>query len=300
MTTSIPTPAAIWAEGYDAHATGKSVGENPYVPKPTNDRVASLNMRNTQTPFVITAAQAEAGLLKVLAETDFIALQEWAGAERNGILRKLGPFTLFPQTLAWFPLTNPRKTTSGWTWTRPLSGGPTVGARADRYELRFVRTALLAGPGRVDKVPGYRSLLGASRATVTGWTDLLAGGTVVLIDFHLTTHVEAGGKYRPECPLRAARHKTEVKKLQDVAAYHVKAKRRVYVVGDTNFNGLQIPGLRSCWVDQPLKPLGGTLGASRRVDVVYTNPDVKPSAIQILDSASDHRHPIVTCPKVPR
>lgn len=262
----------------------------------TTSRYASLNMRNTADPFPIRPAEAEAGLLDVLDRTDVIGLQEWAGTARNRILRDHGTLTLFPPMTAWVPLGKSRTQVTGWTFVRPRLGGPALGFRANRYEVRWVKAKLLAGPGRVDKVPGYRSLLGPSFATVAAVRDLELNVDEIVVDYHLTTHVETGGRYRPEVPKRVARHKRERAALEAVAAHHLTRRRRVTMIGDSNYHDLPIAGLLSCF-DSPLTApfAGGTLGG-RRVDLIHSSSGHAQS-VEVRKSLSDHRHPIATYPR---
>lgn len=262
-------------------------------------RVASVNMRNTAHPFRITPAQAADGLDKVLnhptTRVDLVGLQEWAGGPRNAILRRRGTLTRIPALRRWLPLVKPARAADGWTWVRPALGGPTVGAKASRYVPRFVRSRTLAPAGRLERVPGFRALLGASKVTVAGFTDLADGGRlVVLIDGHLTRHVEKGGHYRRGLPRTVARHKREVAQLERVIAYHEARGRRVFVTIDGNYDGLDLEGLVPCWLGHPKAETGGTLGA-RRPDVIYA--DDHATEVDVIETISDHDALVATYPR---
>jgi hypothetical protein len=253
--------------------------------------VATLNMRNTKHPFVVTPAMAEAGLRRTLAApagdqlVDLVGLQEWAGGARNRILRKLGPATFFP-TFRRLLRRAERKATSGYGWARPALGGPWVGYRAARYVPLFVRSKTLAPAGRLERVPGFRSLLGASKVTVAGFHDLEEDRDTVVVNGHLTRHVQKGRGYRKNLPKTVARHKRERRALGRVIGYHEKRGRRVYVTVDGNYDGLELEGLVPCWQGHPLPETGGTLGNSRRVDIIF-GPD-EAREVLVIPTASDH------------
>lgn len=251
-------------------------------------RVATCNMFNG-----LPIADAEVGLRSVLQvpdgkQTDIIGLQEWGGAARNNLLRsKFGQLSILPQARKWTPLPNVARPVPGYFWARSLLGGGPIGFNSNRFELRFVLARVLVGPGRVDVAKGYRTNLGPSWATVATAFDNLIEDHVTVINFHLTTHVEAGGKYRPECPLRALRHQKERAALTALAGYHLGTGRRVYVTGDTNFHRMPLPPLVSAFDVLPAKPTGGTLG-TRRIDEVYGKH--APVGVQEVESESDHDH----------
>jgi len=257
-------------------------------------RVASVNMKTT-----VPGPEAEAGLRSVLElDPEIVALQEWGGARRYAILNKLGRFSIYPQSRSLLPLLPTYRPGEGYLWTRPVGGGGVIGFAATRFEIRWVNTRILVGPGRVDVVPGYRTNLGPSLVNVTIAYDNLIRDEVVVIDYHLTTHVQASGSYRPEVPKRVARHQAEVAKLQTIAAGHVRAGRRVYVIGDSNYHGLQLDGLVSCWDGVP-RVAGGTHGP-RRIDIIHSQhapgggdgDGIVAPLVAIAGTASDHRHPV--------
>lgn len=246
--------------------------------------VATLNMRNTATPYRIGPQAAERGLVKVLATgngVDLIGLQEWAGGPRNAILRRRG-VTLFVGAKPRLDLKLPA---AGYTWVRPVLGGPWVGAKGPRFRPLFVRSKTLAPAGRLERVPGFRSLLGASKVTVAGFHDLALARTVVVINGHLTRHVEKGGHYRSGLPKTVARHRREVAALNRVIRYHRNRGRIVYVTIDGNYDGLDLDGVVECWEGHPRSETGGTLG-SRRPEVI-AGP-TRARDVYVVETASDH------------
>ena len=62
---------------------------------------------------------------------------------------------------------------------------------------------------------------------------------------------------------------------------------RVYACGDTNFDGLRLPPLVSCWRLRP----GGTLG-NRAVDIIYA-PEPADS-VRTYPTRSDHKAVLAT------
>ncbi|MBP6526229.1 MAG: hypothetical protein KA249_12560, partial [Dermatophilaceae bacterium] len=81
---------------------------------------------------------------------------------------------------------------------------------------------------------------------------------------------------------RVRRHKREVRRIARVARNQRRKGREVYVLGDTNYASLVIPGLISCWQGRPDV---GTLG-SRAVDHIYaTSPANK---VRTIATPSDH------------
>ena len=259
--------------------------------------VATCNMRNTAHPFTITPTQAETALRKVLASVpagvDLIGLQEWAGTARNGILRRMGRATFVPTLTRALTRGKRTPTASGWLWVRPQLGGPWVGAKASRYSLRFCRSKTLAPPMRLEHVPGFRSLMGASQVTVAGFYDHDYGDVVVVIDGHLTRHVEKGGRYRVGLPKTTSRHKREVAALSRVIGYHVRHGRRVYVTIDGNYDGLDLPGVVECWEGHPKSETGGTLGA-RRPEIV-AGPG-RAARVLVIPTISDHDSVVAVYP----
>lgn len=227
----------------------------------TTTTVASVNMQ-----VEVPGPEAEAGLRAALEGVDAAGLQEW-GRNRNRILRKLRDFS----------------------WHRPLRGGGPVVVRKSRYRHIKTRARMLVGAGRVDRVKGRRTLLGPSWATVSTYHDTLLGCITDIIDVHLTAGVQKGKTgYRHDRPKRVRRHKRERRALARLVRERLALGHRVYVVGDTNYHDMHIPGLVSCWDGRPTI---GTEG-SRTIDII-AGPYMA-SHVDVVESASDHDHPRAT------
>src|SRR3954451_7285008 len=67
------------------------------------------------------------------------------------------------------------------------------------------------------------------------------------------------------------------------------ARTPVYAMGDSNFDGLRLPGLTSAWEGRESDP--GTLGPRRKIDDVF-GPGPADS-VRLLTSASDHKAVVV-------
>lgn len=163
-------------------------------------------------------------------------------------------------------------------------GGPIVWNKT-RYEpVRAIVTKRLVGGGFVGRLPGRRSTLGPSEATLGVFHDEVLGERVSLINVHLTAEVQQGSGYRKEKShaKRVARHKAEVRAIRRLVWRRRLRGDRVYVVGDFNFDGLEVKPLTSCWHLRR----GSTLG-SRAVDIVFA-PE-RADAVNTLPNKSDHR-----------
>lgn len=219
-------------------------------------RVATANVRVTLDHFEAAHALAE-----VLAlNPDVGGLQEWPRG-RDSLL----------------------KAASTYDYARNDLGGGPVFWRRDRYGLVRCRAVVLARRSFVGHLTGRKSTLPASVATLAILSDDETGAEVAVVNFHLTAEVQSGGRYRRDRSHRARvrRHKREVRRLARLARRQ-RRKRTVAMLGDTNYAGLNIPGLVSCWEGRD----GGTLG-HRAVDVVYATRPAK--AVRTVTTGSDHR-----------
>jgi len=214
-------------------------------------------------------AQARQALEGVLAlEPDLVGLQEW-GFTRRRVLREVG---------------------SGYRWWTPLLGGCPVGARADRFELTDRRQALLSPAGRDGRAEHRFGLRRARLATVATYRDREGDRPVTVVTYHLTPGVQALGEYREDRPRLVARHRREVRRLQDLVDGLLARGHTVHALGDSNFDGFRLPGLTSAWEGRADEP--GTLGPRRKVDDVLSAPGHAASVTR-LTSDSDHQAVIV-------
>lgn len=219
---------------------------------------ATANIRETLPHKV-----AELALDKVLtaANPHIIGVQEW-GTNRNPAMKRLAH-------------------KHGMQWTRVSGAGPIMWA--DHLRLVKARPVTLARASRMGWLPGRRTHLPASVAALAILTNEYGHETSVL-NVHLTAEVQYGAGYRTDRAHRprVRRHKREVRRIARIARNQRRKGREVYVVGDTNYASLVIPGLISCWQGRPDV---GTLG-SRAVDVVFaTSPANK---VRTIATPSDH------------
>lgn len=219
---------------------------------------ATANIRETLPHKV-----AELALDKVLtaANPHIIGVQEW-GTNRNPAMKRLAH-------------------AHGMQWTRVSGAGPIMWA--DHLRLVKARPVTLARASRMGWLPGRRTHLPASVAALAILTNEYGHETSVL-NVHLTAEVQYGAGYRTDKAHRARvrRHKREVKAIARIARNQRRKGREVYVLGDTNYASLVIPGLTSCWQGRPDV---GTLG-NRAVDHVYaTSPANK---VRTIATPSDH------------
>jgi hypothetical protein len=235
-----------------------------------SDRILTMNEKDT-LPLDI----ARLDLLHILdiARPTIAALEEW-GPSRDAILE-----------------------TCGYSWARgPRGGGPVLWDehRGRKHKVRSVR---LAFPEFVGHLPGRKTRLGANFATEVILGDLPGdgpdGSQTVVIEYHLTAEVQdRTGKYLPGLThaLRVRRHKKEKHRLGRRARMHKRRGAKVYVLGDSNFDGMQLGGFVNCWTGHP----GGSLGG-RAVDIVFaaTGPVGAP---HVMKTHSDHQAVVVTYP----
>ena len=211
-----------------------------------------------------------------------LAIAGLAVVARLRLLREAGPAAVVPRILG--PRAPVGAASDAYVWCAPLVGGCAVGARAARYDLLGVRLRPLSRPGAGDRHPGRRSLEPGRTATVAVYRDRLLARTVALIDFHLVSGVQAHGSYRADRPLLVARHRREVLALERLVHEQLDDGHLVHAAGDSNLDGLRLPGLTSAWQDRPGDP--GTLGAHRKVDDVH-GPGPAADVRRVV-SASDH------------
>jgi hypothetical protein len=227
---------------------------------PTTLTTATANVLCT-----LGSEDARTALGQVLAlGPDLVGLQEWYPAWAR-LLRETGRVRLEPSLGT---RRGRRERGSGdYIWNLPLLGGCAVGARADRFELRDCRTRLLSGPGRADRDDRFLGLEPPRLATVAVYFDRYATRTVSLVSYHLVSGVQARGAYRPDRPGLVERHRREMRLLQAIVAELLAAGHVVHAVGDSNFDGMRLPGLTSAWEGRESAP--GTLGPHRKVDDVH-------------------------------
>lgn len=215
----------------------------------------------------MSLVDAAHGLGVVLAERpDLLALQEW-GPNRNSLLNGLKTYR----------------------WARsPKGGGPVL--YSDRYGLLRTNSRVLSRRSFVGRLPGRKSTLPDNVAGEFVFSDDRDGGEDVVLNFHLDAEVQSGGRYRTDKAHRprVRRHKRQVRRLERIVARHQGKGRRVWLCGDTNYDGLRITGLVSCWSGQRAQ---GTLGR-RTVDIVFA--DVPSFHVKTLVTGSDHRAVVAT------
>jgi len=93
------------------------------------------------------------------------------------------------------------------------------------------------------------------------------------------------GVYRADRPLLAGRHRAETRRLGALVTRRLAAGDTVIALGDSNFDGFELPGLVSAWAGRREDPVG-TLGSSRKVDDVFG--EVPASDVSLVRTASDH------------
>jgi hypothetical protein len=171
-----------------------------------------------------------------------------------------------------------------YLWSAPLVGGCVVGARADRYQLLEARSRIVSLVGRGENPERWQGIEPPRLMTVAVYRDLLAGQLVSVVDFHLTPSVQAKGRYRDDRPHLAARHRQEVRRVQQAVDEQLARGRTVFALGDSNLDGLRLAGLDSAWQGREDAP--GTLGRRRKVDDVHGPGPAE--SVTTLRTASDH------------
>ena len=230
----------------------------------TRTVVATANVQGS-----LSRTDAQRAVALVLEHRpDLVALQEWH-PWRAGLLRRF----------------------TDYRWYEPLLGGCAVGARRERFERTSRRTRVLSPPGRADRAGRLLGLEPARLASVTLHRDLLSGGTVALVDYHLASQVQGGGRYREEDrPRLVARHRRESSEVVRLVAETLADGHATYACGDSNFHGFRIPGLVSAWEGRA--HAGGTLGTSRQVDDVHAV--AAPLEVLTVRTPSDHAAVVAT------
>lgn len=234
----------------------------------TRDTVVYANVKVT-----LGIRAADRALRTVIAKAghhpDVIGLGEW-GRNRESILHRL----------------------SGYDWRRPLRGGGPLGLDRTRYRVKHVRGRMLVGLSHVEADEGNpRRTLGPSWCTeVIAYDHALDEETAFLL-YHLTAGIQgANGGYKTKThPQRVARHKREVAALGRLVVKHWQTGRAVYALGDSNFDGMTLPGVVSAWAGHN-DAHGGDLG-SRRVSDVFGPGD---AVTELVRDGSDHRAVIAT------
>ena len=234
----------------------------------------------------LSLPEARRALDLVLEQSpDLVGLQEWS-VQRAGLLRERGGVGFVAPLARQLPPRLPPlgSAGSGYLWSAPLVGGCVVGARADRFQPVEARSRLVSLVGRAEH-PGRRWGIEPPRLmTVTVYRDLRVGRTVSVICFHLTPGVQARGRYREDRPALVARHRQEVRRLQQVVDEQLACGRMVFALGDSNFDGLRLVGLESAWQGREDEP--GTLGPRRKVDDVHGRGPAE--SVVTLRTPSDH------------
>ena len=227
-------------------------------------------------PDWLTHAQAQASLDHITREAacDLGGLQE-LGPGRDDILERLTQRQNYGYERA--------------------EGGPPIIYDRGRYGVLKVRRKVLARAGFVGRLPGRRSRLGDSVATLVVLADDLLAEDVVLINAHLTAEVQRGKSYRTDLAhrLRVTRHQRETRTLGRIARRHKRKGRRVYLTADTNYDGWTVRGLVSCWDRRD----GGTLG-NRAVDVIAA-PERAGTVQTIKPPHGDHKAVVATYRRKP-
>lgn len=221
-------------------------------------RVGTANIRDT-----LPADKAERSLRKVLAaKPTMLTLPEWTSRRR--------------------PILEAIRREGDYRWARPEGGGAPLVYDA-RFTLRSARTVKISPLAFVGRLPGRKSTLPPSLASVYVLEDE-DGDEYACIGFHFTAEVQKGKGYRRTLShaRRVARHKLERYRVGRIASRQRKKGRRPFPAGDTNFEGMEIDGLKSCW-DGRRSP--GTLG-NRTVDVVYG--DRRATDVDVIETDSDH------------
>jgi hypothetical protein len=215
-----------------------------------------------------------------------VGLQEW-GLSRTALLRETGPVDV--------------RLARRWAARRPSGGEPPayrwlsswgdcpVGVRADRYDVLDWRTQVLGWIGPADRGSRPLSVVPPRVLTLAVLRDLERDRVVSLVNYHLVPGVQGRGRYREDRPLLAARHRTEVRRLADVVEGELRRGREVHAVGDSNYDGLRLPGLTSAWEGREGEP--GTLGPRRHVDDVHgPGPAL---SVALVSTPSDHKAVVV-------
>lgn len=252
----------------------------------TTDRVGTINA------FVeLTDAQAEQLLRRYLRllEPDLAGVNEWDGPKPD--LDALRSHEHDVDDMLERSLDGTR-----YRFRRPAGGGNPVIWNGEKRRLLSIGRVQLAGAQDVGRLPGRKTHLPASTATVAIFENLVLGGREALDVMHLTAEVQKGAGYRTDkahAP-RVNRHKHERAELEELVLRQQRAGLLTRVVGDTNFDGMKLPPLVSCWEGHSRAEAKGTL-AHRTVDQVY-GPG-RASDVETLETLSDHDAVVATYPR---
>lgn len=234
--------------------------------------------------FKLSRSDAELALHTVLAaEPDLVGLQEWY-VSRADLLRRTGDVRLEP-SFGLLRLPAPRGR-SGYHWVATIGAGSAVGARADRFDLLESRSVLLSGLGRAERTEYPLNAEPPRFAAVGVYRDRHVDRTVALISYHFVAGAQAAGTYRADRPRLVARHRAEVRRVEELVAEYQQAGHTVYAVGDANAHLLPLAGLTSSWLGREDEP--GTIGSGlRKIDDVHGPGPA--TSVRLISTPSDHR-----------
>lgn len=175
----------------------------------------------------------------------------------------------------------------------PCYGGNVVGFRRDRFTHLAHRLCLIGPVGLADRGARSARLLPPRTTTLVRLRDQVTGWVLSVIDYHLVPGSQAGGSYRADRPLLAARHRSEASRLGLLVTARLAAGDLVIALGDSNFDGFGLSGLTSAWEGRRDDPVG-TLGSTRKIDDVLAAGPA--SAVTLVRTASDHAAVLVRRP----
>jgi len=247
--------------------------------------VASANIL-----YKLPERDARTALELVLAhDPDLVGLQEWY-VSRLRLLRTFGDVRVVPG-LGTGLLRRPRD--PAYHWVSAVAGGNVVGARAERFDPVSSRVVFVSGFGRSDRPDRALGIEPPRVVTVGVFRDRQVDRTVAMMSYHLTPGVELGAAYHPDRPRLQARHRSDVRRLEDLVAEHQRAGHVVYAVGDSNFDSLRLAGLTSAWEGREHRP--GTIGrGTRKLDDVQGPGPA--SRVTLLTTPSDHKAVVAVRP----
>lgn len=233
--------------------------------------------------FKLSRAEAAQALDTVLAEEpDLIGLQEWY-VSRTDLLRRTGDVLLAPSLGL---LRIPAGRDHGYHWVATIGAGCAVGARADRFDLVEGRAVVLSGLGRAERTEYPLNAEPPRIAAVGIYRDRLVDRTVAIISYHFVAGAQTDGSYREDRPRLVARHRGEVRRVEELIAELQRAGHTVYAVGDANFHLLPLAGLTSTWEGREDEP--GTIGEGlRKIDDVHGPGPA--TSVRLITTPSDHR-----------
>ena len=247
--------------------------------------VASANIL-----YTLPARDARTALGQVLAhEPDLVGLQEWY-VSRLRLLREFGDVRVVP-ALGTRVLKRPPG--PAYHWISAVAGGNVVGARASRFHPVSWRVAFVSGFGRSDRPDRALGIEPPRVVTIGIFRDREVDRTVATMSYHLTPGVEHAAAYIRERPRLERRHRSDVRRLEELIAEHQRAGHVVYAVGDSNFDGLRLAALTSSWEGREHRP--GTIGrGTRKLDDVHGPGPA--SRVTLLTTPSDHKAVVAVRP----